>query len=164
MAVVKDLNRGVIYKYTDAEIRPALYRPFFKQNLLWYKPLVEVQGRIPNLFPSQESDNIMICLCGVGVTKNFTCLIINSLPDYELIGKSQCFPLYWYEENKAPQGTLFDAADANRYVRRDGVSDWILKEVRTRFGGTHAITKEHIFYYVYGCSIRRNTGSVSPMT
>ena len=60
------------------------------------------------------------------------------------------FPLYWYEENKNPQASLFDDAEANRYIRRDGITDWILKEIRNRFGETKAITKEHIFYYVYG--------------
>ena len=58
--------------------------------------------------------------------------------------------MYWYEENKNPQASLFDDAETNRYIRRDGVTDWILKEVRNRFGGSRAITKEHIFYYVYG--------------
>ena len=63
---------------------------------------------------------------------------------------TKCFPLYWYEENKNQEGTLFDDAETNRYIRRDGITDWILKEVRNRFGGSRAITKEHIFYYVYG--------------
>ena len=40
-AVTNDLSRGVTYDYSEAEIRTALYRPFFKQNLLWYTPLVE---------------------------------------------------------------------------------------------------------------------------
>lgn len=62
----------------------------------------------------------------------------------------QCFPLYWYEENKHLQKTLFDDAETDRYIRRDGITDWILKEVCGRFGGSKAITKEHIFYYVYG--------------
>jgi predicted helicase len=37
----------------------------------------------------------------------------------------------------------------NRYIRHDGITDWILKEVRNRYG-TKTITKEMIFYYVYG--------------
>lgn len=49
-----------------------------------------------------------------------------------------------------PQASLFDDAETNRYIRCDGITDWILKEVRNRFGGSRAITKEHIFYYVYG--------------
>ena len=55
-----------------------------------------------------------------------------------------------YEENKNPQATLFDDAETTKYIRRDGITDWILKEVRSRFGGSKAIAKEHIFYYVYG--------------
>ena len=64
-------------------------------------------------------------------------------------GDSQFFPLYWYEENKQ-QPSLFDDIEDNKYIRHDGVSDWILKEVRSRYGGAKNITKEHIFYYVYG--------------
>lgn len=75
------------------------------------------------------------------------------MPDLELIGKSQCFPLYWYDERKeTPQREFdyeYDTVDS-KYIRHDGVSDWILKEVRKRFGNSKAITKEHIFYYVYG--------------
>lgn len=72
------------------------------------------------------------------------------MPDYQIQFNSQCFPLYWYEENKNPQATLFDDAETDKYIRRDGITDWILKEVRSRFGGSRTITKEHIFYYVYG--------------
>ena len=61
----------------------------------------------------------------------------------------QCFPLYWYEENKNKQHSLFDSENSDDYIRRDGITDWILKEVRSRYG-TREITKEMIFYYVYG--------------
>ena len=60
-----------------------------------------------------------------------------------------CFPLYWYEENKNRQLSLFDEQTDDKYIRRDGITDWILKEVRSRYG-TKNITKEMIFYYVYG--------------
>jgi predicted helicase len=63
----------------------------------------------------------------------------------------QCFPLYWYEERTDSSLSLFDdELKEGKYIRRDGISDWILKEVRKRFGNARAITKEHIFYYVYG--------------
>ena len=62
---------------------------------------------------------------------------------------TQCFPLYWYEENKNKQKSLFDEESNDDYIRRDGITDWILKEVRTRYGAKN-ITKEMIFYYVYG--------------
>ncbi len=101
--------------------------------------------------PCREAVNIVICVSGVGVPKDFTCIITDQLPDLELIGKSQCFPLYWYEERKETQASLFDDdTSEDRFIRRDGITDWILKEVRKRFGNAKAITKEHIFYYVYG--------------
>ncbi|MFC2494203.1 MAG: type ISP restriction/modification enzyme, partial [Prevotella sp.] len=59
---------------------------------------------------------------------------------------AQCFPLYWYEENN--QQGLF-ATEGVDYIRHDGISDWMLKEVRNRVGNKK-ITKEMIFYYVYG--------------
>lgn len=106
--------------------------------------------QLAKLFPDTTSKNFLICVSGIGVSKDFTCIISDTLPDLELIGKSQCFPLYRYEENKNQEGTLFDDTETNRYIRRDCITDWILKEVRNRFGGSRAITKEHIFYYVYG--------------
>ena len=38
----------------------------------------------------------------------------------------------------------------DKYIRHDGVSDWILKEICTRYGNVKNISKEDIFYYVYG--------------
>ena len=77
-------------------------------------------------------------------------MITDSISDLQVVDKAQYFPLYWYEENKNPQATLFGDAETDKYIRRDGITDWILKEVRSRFGGSKAIAKEHIFYYVYG--------------
>jgi predicted helicase len=58
---------------------------------------------LPNLFPTPEHENLLICVSGVGVTKDFSVIITDVLPDLELIGKSQCFPLYWYEKNENRQ-------------------------------------------------------------
>lgn len=44
---------------------------------------------------------------------------------------------------------LFDKDTGEDYIRHDGITDWILREVRTRYN-TKNITKEMIFYYVYG--------------
>ena len=150
-AVIDDLRRGQDYIFSEGEVRDALYRPFFKQRLFWYKPLVERRYQIPKFLPTINSENLFICVSGVGVNKDFTCIISDQLPDLEVIGKSQCFPLYWYEERDVTQASLFDDdSTEDKYIRRDGITDWILKEVRKRFGNSKAITKEHIFYYVYG--------------
>ena len=55
---------------------------------------------------------------------------------------TQCFPLYWYEEKDV------DLFGKKTLVRHDGVSDWILRRAERQYGTT--VTKEEIFYYVYG--------------
>lgn len=147
-AVQNDVERGKVYDVNDAEIRSALYRPFCRQNLLWYSPLVEMRYRVPSLFPYRDAENLVICLDTGG--KGFP-TITDIIPDIQLMFNSQCFPLYWYEEKKEIQASLFDEVTyEGKYIRREGVTDWILKEVRNRFGNSRAITKQHIFYYVYG--------------
>jgi len=90
----------------------------------------------------------VICVSGVGVTKEFSTIITDIVPDLELIGKSQCFPLYYYEENNSAQKGLFDEGGSSEYIRRDGVSDFILERAKTQYGKN--VTKEDVFYYVYG--------------
>jgi predicted helicase len=79
------------------------------------------------------------------------------LPDYELISKGQCFPLYWYEKPKAaaaaPQGEMAfetgETPDADGYVRREAITDWALSAFRDRYQD-QGIVKEDLFWYVYG--------------
>ena len=142
--------KGINETFMSDNIKKSSYRPFFKQWLYYDKSFNWSQYQLPKLFPTQNVDNILICVSGVGVTKDFTCIITNILPDLELIGKSQCFPLYWYEKNEATQLSLFDAnGNDGKYIRHDGITDWILKEAQKRYH-TKSITKEMIFYYVYG--------------
>ena len=130
-----------------------MYRPFSKQNLYFDKTVLNDVGPIFNMFPTSIHQNLVICVSGLGGTKNNSTLITNCIPDLNCLDAgTQCFPLYWYEENKNKQQTLslFDTESSDDYIRRDGITDWILKEVRTRFGNARKITKETIFYYVYG--------------
>ena len=63
----------------------------------------------------------------------------------------QCFPMYHYEERKIESKTLFDDAEdtiQNNYIRRDAISDVLSERCRKAYG-PH-VSKEDIFYYVYG--------------
>ena len=145
-----DIPKGRKYQYKPDSIMLAAYRPFFKQYGYFDRQLNNCVYRMPNLFPNSQLENIIICATGPGVSKSFSCLITNNVIDYEFIGKSQCLPLYWYEENKNKQRSLFDGMGGDDdYVRHDGVTNWILQQARTRYHAKN-ITKEHIFYYVYG--------------
>ncbi len=149
-ALRNDLSKGLKYNFDEAEFITATYRPFTKQHLYYHRPFIECPGLWQRIYPATQYNNIVIAVSGVGQQKPFSPFITDSISDLQVVDKAQYFPLYWYEENKNPQATLFDEAETNRYIRRDGITDWILQEVRNRFGGSRAITKEHIFYYVYG--------------
>jgi predicted helicase len=91
---------------------------------------------------------LVICVSGVGASKAFGALISNTIPNLDTLEKAQCFPLYHYEENNAFQKGLFDNDGSQKYVRRDAISDFILERAKQQYGKT--VTKEDIFYYVYG--------------
>lgn len=124
-----------------------MYRPFCKQMFFNYKPILERTYQIPRLFPTPQSRNLVICVSGVGVTKEFSCIIVDTIPALELIGKSQCFPHYWYEKNERDALSLFDTGDED-YRRHSGVSDFILQRAREEYGPK--VTHEDVFFYVYG--------------
>lgn len=137
-------------KYDEKAIVNSVYRPFVMSNLYYGEKLVESKGQWGKLLPSKDSKNLFLCISCEGSTKGLSTLMTDITPDLHSIGDTQCFPLYWYEENKNKQMSLFDDESNADFIRHDGITDWILKEVRKRFGDTKSLTKEHIFYYVYG--------------
>lgn len=147
-ALRHDIYRNKSYTFKESKIQSAIYRPYFKQHLYFDRELINDPARIPQFFPTPDTENRVICVSGVGVTKEFSCIMANIIPDLELIGKSQCFPLYYYEDRAKAAPSLFDVAGEPERVRRDGVSDFIWGQARARYGDR--VTKEDIFYYVYG--------------
>ena len=146
----KDIERNIEHKYVS-DIRDSAYRPFFKQRLYFDKHFIERIGLSPKLFPTSNHKNLVICVSGIGSSKDFSAIITNCIPCLDLVEKSQCFPLYWYDSSDADIADLFNQGaekPMDRYVRKDGVTDWILNTARKQYG--YKVTKEDIFYYVYG--------------
>jgi predicted helicase len=143
----QDAEKGKEYAFNSLEIYTAVYRPFFKQNSYFSAQMNNCMYQLSRIFPTSKHENLLICLPGVGVTKEFDVSITDCLPDVQLMANGQCFPLYYYEKNdKQEQMSLFDTSE--EYTRRDGISDFILERVRELCGSK--VTKEDIFYYVYG--------------
>lgn len=139
------------YQFKKDNVRIGSYRPFQKQNLYFSVNFNEAIGLSPKLFPTPQHKNLVICVSGIGASKDFSTIITDSIPCLDLVEKSQCFPLYWYDNSEAEIIDLFNQGSKNemdRYVRRDGVTDWILGTARKQYG--YKVTKEDIFYYVYG--------------
>ncbi len=144
----RDLERGVIHQYSPLQLRTSVYRPFFKQKLYFDKPFIERPGLSASLFPSEQFLTPVISMTGIGASKQFSSVITDSISNLDFVEKSQCFPLYYFEERDVQTPSLFDSTGSTEYVRRDGVSDFILKRGQKQYGKN--VTKEDIFYYVYG--------------
>lgn len=146
--LLKDAMDGKHHKYVQ-NIRVGMYRPFCKQMIYFDRPFSWSHYLQQSFYPSMGTKNLLICVSGAGSSKGFSSLITDTIANYHTLDTGNCFPLYWYEENKNQQRTLFDEQTGDKYIRRDGITDWILKEVRSRYHASN-ITKEMIFYYVYG--------------
>lgn len=71
-------------------------------------------------------------------------LMCGIVPDLEVVHHGQYFPLYWYEDS-AGEG-LLRGADAPRH---DAITDEALAVFHEAYGDP-SITKEDVFFYVYG--------------
>lgn len=146
-ALKRDREQGQIHSFHEDAFVLTSYRPFSKMFLYYDKPFIESPGIFDRILKEGEN-NPIICFSAV---KTPTVLITTDYPNLHYLGDTQCFPLYWFQENKqVNERTLFDEINNKRWTKRDGISDWFLKEVRSRFNGANNITKEDIFYYVYG--------------
>lgn len=147
-ALRKDVEKGLEHKFQENEIRLGLYRPYTKLKLYFDRPFIESPGLTPKVFPSSKSKNLVITISGVGASKDFSVLLTDCIPDLQVQFNGQYFPLFHYEERQKNSPSLFDAAGDSEYIRRDGVSDFILERAKKQYGKN--VGKEDIFYYVYG--------------
>jgi predicted helicase len=136
--------------FDGENIRTSLYRPFVKQNLYFDSPLNQDQYKINDYFPTRTCGNIIITVTGTGVTKEFSALITDTLPDVQLQANGLCYPRYRYVAMSdgflpPPEGT----AIIDGYVQYDSISDASLAIFRLHYADTK-ITKDAMFAYVYG--------------
>ena len=148
-------KRYIFQKYNENEFKVNLYRPFTKQYHYISTVFNHSFYSIRDFF---EKDNVAFSVIGRGANKEFSVLITNNTPDYEMISKGQFFPLYIYDEitnNKnVGSGDLFDnsldlTVSETKYERKDGISDEGLQHFQAAYPDEQ-ITKEDIFYYTYG--------------
>lgn len=136
-------------RYNENYICKSDYRPFTTMWLYADRKLIESFGRSSTFFKTKEDLGIIV---SGKSSKGFSALITNKLPCYDFLSKTQCFPLYVYEKAEAVsnEGPLFKQSDFTpSYQRRDGISDVGFAHFQAAYPG-ESISKEDIFYYVYG--------------
>lgn len=151
-----DLIRGKKHAFDEKSISKSLYRPFTKQWLYFNRSFNERVYQMPRIFPNSNSENMVICVTGVGARSGFSALISDCVPSLDTLEKCQCFPLYIYNEssfsdsaNEAQSKNLFDDHEQFDMNRRSAISDDAIKHFQ-HFYSNKKISAEDVFFYIYG--------------
>ena len=111
--------------------------------------MIHRKAKTNNILPNNSIFNQLICISAKAGNKEMSILMSKYTTDLHFVGDVTVFPLYFYEPAPTAQADMFAAPrTGDGLVRRDGISDWILAQARQRYGA--AVSKEDIFYYVYG--------------
>lgn len=149
-----DISKFRTREFNCDAIAISHFRPFVKQYVYFDRHFINDVALIPKYFPDGVTENQVIWVLGTGSSLDFACFISNAIPDLQGPAKIQCFPLYLYDEpeSEAPiQADLFATTTTNKTgrTRRDAITDEGLAHFLTAYPGAE-ISKEDIFYYVYG--------------
>lgn len=146
----QDLTKGREYSFDPSCTVTGMYRPFCKEHLYFNRRYNERVYQMPRLFPTPAHDNMVISVTGTGASREFSALVTDTIPNLHLHDTGQCFPLYHYEQVAAKPDGLFESEAAeDSYVRRDAITNVAQSQFRAHYKD-QAISKEDIFYYVYG--------------
>ncbi|ACK65713.1 adenine specific DNA methyltransferase [Rippkaea orientalis PCC 8801] len=127
------LKRNISKEFDNQNIVESLYRPYIKEFLYFDKHFNGRTYQWFNLYQT-ENKNYYICLSGVGGSKPFQNLVTYYITCLDCLEKTQCLPLYTYDE------------EGNRI---DNITDWGLEQIQTHYQDK-SITKLDIFHYTYG--------------
>ena len=148
-----DIRKNKPHNFNEKYANVGMYRPFNKQSLYFDKSVLNDVSSIANMF-IKEKENYVIAVTGVA-SSDFMPIMTNIIPDLGLNSACQCFPLYWYEEKseepKEKQMSLLattEESSDDKYIKHDGVTNFIHNLAKEKY--SHKVTKEDIFYYVYG--------------
>ncbi len=131
----KKFKRHRFITYSDSSLTTSLYRPFIRtfhfanpaMNDRLTKNHYEIFGDKLN------KKNKVICVSGTSASKPFQIMAVQELSSLDMLEKTQCFPLYRYDNQKN---------------RVSNTTDWGLKQFSEYYKNTK-ITAEDIFHYTY---------------
>ena len=142
-----NLSRRKFTTYSLENVWTTQYRPFVKQHCYVDYVLVNRKYQQDSIFPMVDADNRVICLPGIGSTKPFSVLIVDTMPDLHFLAFGQCFPRHRFVARDAEHPNLLE--EQGNLARVDNITDSALAAFRGHYRDDE-ITKDAIFDYVYG--------------
>ena len=112
----RHLSVGKKEEFSSSSIIDSHYRPFHKVLLYKSDLLVDEKSHLRKIF-AQET-NYGICFSGLSSMKPFQSLMATQFFSYDFLEKTQCLPLYRYENGE----------------RRENITEWGLQQFRARYG------------------------------
>ena len=155
-ALKAELAKNHWFDFDENCLTTSLYRPYMKQWLYFNRRFNEMVYQMPRLFPDAQAENRAIMVKGNWRGEGQLALIVDRPVCLQPDGGGQCFPLYLYEQAaEAPSDDLFSARSTGptTYTRRDAITDAGLAHFQAAYpaaGEGETLTKEDLFYYVYG--------------
>ena len=128
-------KNGVKVIFNQYLIKFSLYRPYFKLYQYTEKIFNHrlTQNHYEMFSETLNNENKIIAFSGVGSSKPFHCLSSNLIIGLDTIEKTQCLPLYRYDQEGKPI---------------DNITDWGLEQIQSHYQNKK-IAKIDIFYYTY---------------
>jgi predicted helicase len=127
-------------KFKDERVFPAFYKPFIPMWVYFDRVFNSMIYRLPSIFPTPNAENLAIVVSGKG-SGEFDTIIVDRIADLGFLSPAQLFPLYIYTE----KNNIFD----RNLQKQENITDQALKLFQKALN-TPIITKEDIFYYVFG--------------
>lgn len=142
--VKNDLRKGVRYEIGSEQIIDSLYRPYVKRKLYFSRQLNEMQYQTPSIFgKGGDILNRSIVFTDPTGMKPWMVCAVEIVPDLHFVGAAAgtlCFPCKRLDDTGSPI---------------DNITDWALEQFKRQYQQrrdkqARSITKDAIFYYVYG--------------
>lgn len=152
-ASVKSGRKGI---FSSDHVVMSAYRPFTAEWAYFDRHFNNCVYQMPAIFPFHSKANRVIAFSGPGAPE-FSVIMCDIVPNYDLQSKGLCLPRYLYDEAMTKIGDnqqrgLFDSTPieaGDKYTRRDAITDEGLAHFQAVYP-SESITKDDLFYYVYG--------------
>jgi len=148
-SLMPKVERQIMAAFDQKHFTQAVYRPFSKQWLYYEGMFNHRVGQMPSIFPTGNTENKIISMTGSGAKGGFSVIMSNHLVDLNIMAAGgQCFPLKLYEKREI-DGGLFGGQAEDEYAVKDGITNEGLEHFQNAYPN-ETITKEDVFYYIYG--------------
>nr|MBP6976965.1 Eco57I restriction-modification methylase domain-containing protein [Lentimicrobiaceae bacterium] len=134
-SLLSKFRKGKHLSVQDKLITKFEYRPFFTTSYYFDKNLSDrlTINHFNQFGKYLDNKNIIIGFSGVGSSKPFSALASAVLVGVDFLEKTQCLAKYIYLNDQ----------------RIENINDWAISQFHSHYADP-SITKEDIFYYVYG--------------